>query len=430
MLLGANTSFASKPPAVISDAEIESKLKALISPLVRAANLNPDNITIRIVVDPSLNAFVANGKVMFINSGLIIKFADDPNVLYGVMAHEIAHIYAGHLVQLRGEYNNMSSMAIGGALLGLATAFAGQPDIGIFTSMAAINSAQRGMLSYSREHETEADKIAVDLLHKTHNNGQGLIKLFRFLSQRECYMNLDPYMITHPLTAERIASIQNAVKAKLGAFGDNITPQIRFDFKRMATKLESFLAQPNEVLNKYKNDEYASSIAYFRLGKLNQAVNLLDKILAKEELNPFLWELKGQYYFENSVLDKAKSFYQKALELEPSNQIIKVELAAVKINLAKDGNDKDLLNSAISLLNQSTSSQPAVAYFMLSRAYGKLGNQIKAISALSEYYFIQGSYNRSKTLADKLLKIAPENSKEYLRANDIIQFIKDSKMEK
>ena len=77
---------------IIRDSEIENNLKAFMEPLVKAAKLNPQNINIIILADPSLNAFVTNGTDMFINSGLIIKFADDPNVLYGVMAHEIAHI--------------------------------------------------------------------------------------------------------------------------------------------------------------------------------------------------------------------------------------------------------------------------------------------------------------------------------------------------
>ena len=155
---------------IIRDSEIENNLKAFMEPLVKAAKLNPQNINIIILADPSLNAFVTNGTDMFINSGLIIKFADDPNVLYGVMAHEIAHIYAGHLVHKRQEHENMSNVAMAGNVLGLASALAGAPDAGAFIGLGSMQSAQRGILQYSRAHETEADKIAVDLLYKTHNN--------------------------------------------------------------------------------------------------------------------------------------------------------------------------------------------------------------------------------------------------------------------
>ncbi|MEK6734358.1 MAG: M48 family metalloprotease, partial [Pseudomonadota bacterium] len=267
---------------IISDAEIENKLKAFMSPLVRAANLDPSNIRIRIIADSSLNAFVTNGVDMYINSGLLIKFANDPNVLYGVMAHEIAHIYAGHLIQKRGEAERMTMLAAGGTLLGLASILAGAPDAaGAFVALASVNAAGKTMLQHSREHETEADKIAVELLYRTHNNGSGLLKFFKFMEQRDSQYNPDPYLLTHPLSATRYFSVQNSIKEKLGKFGDNITPQIRADFIRMATKLDAFLLLPNKVLSNYKGNNYATSIANFRLGKLNLAVKQLDIVIAK-----------------------------------------------------------------------------------------------------------------------------------------------------
>ena len=414
---------------IIRDSEIENNLKAFMEPLVKAAKLNPQNINIIILADPSLNAFVTNGTDMFINSGLIIKFADDPNVLYGVMAHEIAHIYAGHLVHKRQEHENMSNVAMAGTVLGLASALAGAPDAGAFIGLGSMQSAQRGILQYSRAHETEADKIAVDLLYKTHNNGLGLIKFFQYISQRDRSIKPDPYAITHPLSNDRIASVRNSIKDKLSQFGDNITPQIRFEFKRMAVKLEAFLGAPDEIIRKYKNNDYALAIGYFRYGKLKQAITLLDKVIAQEPNNPYLWELKGQFCFDNGIFDQANQYYQKALKYVPNDSLIKVELAAAKINLAKNANDTILLNSAVSLLNQVTARQQnnIMAYFMLSLAYGKLGDQSKAILALAEYYFYIGGYEKSRILANKVLKMTSPTSREYLRASDIIDFAKSQK---
>lgn len=430
-MLYSNLAFADKPIRIISDAEIENRLKTFITPLVKAAHLNLDNINIRIIDDSSLNAFVTNGNNLFINSGLIIKFADDPNVLYAALAHEIAHIKAGHLVKMRGEMEDMSKMAVGGAILGLATIIAGAPEAGMFVGAASVNAAQRGMLQYSREHEVEADKIAVDLLYKTHNNGLGLIKFFKFLSQRDREYNPDPYLITHPLSIDRIASVQNSIKEKLGKFGDNITPQIRFYFSRIATKLEAFLALPDQVLYKYEGNKYASSIGYFRLGQFNKAVELLNQVMEEEKDNPYLFELKGQFYFENGKFEQASQYYQESLSSLPQDNIIKIELAASKINQNNGQNQPSSINSAILLLKQVTIAQPEniMAYFMLSRAYGKQGSQSKAILALAEYYFYQGAYGKSKILADKVIKGSPPSSREYLRASDISQFAQDSKGE-
>ena len=428
-LLVSNFAQAAPNIRVISDAEIENKIRNFIAPLIRAANLNPNNISIHVIIDPSYNAFVTAGTNIFINSGLIIKFANNPNILYGVLAHEIAHIYAGHLIKLREEAENMTSVAVGGAILGIATAFAGAPDAGMFIGASALNAAQRGMMSYSREHETEADKIAIDLLYRTHNNGRGLIDFFQYMNQVEYAPDISPYMRTHPVNNERISSLQNAIKSKLGKFGDNITAENRFDFKRIATKLDAFLLLPEKAVDRYKNDAYGLSIGYFRNGQLSKAVELLDKVIVNEPSNPYLWELKGQYYFENGKFQQANQFYHKSFSALPRDKIIKIQLAIAKINLASQNKDNKLLKDAISLLNQVTNidENNLMAYFMLSRAYGMNNEQNKAILALAEYYFFSGSYEKSRILASKVVKMSRENSKEYLRANDILQFAKDLK---
>ncbi|MGB4191175.1 MAG: M48 family metalloprotease [Rickettsiales bacterium] len=427
----ANISYAEDQFRIIGDAETENYLKSLVTPLVKAAKLNADNVVIRIVADSELNAFVAGGMNIFINTGLIIKFADDPNVLYGVIAHELAHIYAGHLTKTRGKYEDMSKVAMAGTILGVAAVLAGSPA-GIVLGAGSAQAAQRNILQYSRANETEADKIAVDLLYKTHNNGSGLIKFFQYVSQRDREFRPDPYSITHPLSNERISSVKNAIKEKLGKFGDNITPQMKFELKRIAVKLEAFLTKPTDVINKYKNNNYGLSIGYFRSGKLQEADSLLQKVINDEPNNPYLWELRGQYYLENGKFAKANDFYQHALKLLPNDNIIKLELATTQFNSAKQSNDRSVMNTTVKLLDQilAKENDNLTAYFLLSRTYGLLGNNQKAILALAEFYFYQGSYFKSKILATKILKLAPVDSKDYIRAQDIIEISKNKEYAK
>ena len=115
----------------------------------------------------------------------------------------------------------------------------------------------------------------------------------------------------------------------------------------------------------------------------------------------------------------------------PNDKIIKVELATAQINLAKNSDDSELLKPAIATLQQVTAinSDNLMAYYMLSRAYGKLGNKSKAILALAEFYYYQNSYRRSYTLAKKAQKMLPKTSRDYQRANEIIELTKDKKGE-
>ena len=82
---------------LIRDAEIEDTIRAYATPIFRAAGLNPQSISVYLVQDRSLNAFVTNGLQMFIHTGLLMD-AEDPMAVIGVIAHETGHISGGHVV--------------------------------------------------------------------------------------------------------------------------------------------------------------------------------------------------------------------------------------------------------------------------------------------------------------------------------------------
>ena len=76
-----------------------------------------------IVQDDTLNAFVAGGQRIFINTGLLMR-TERPNQLIGVLAHETGHIAGGHLARAQEEMEKLSTLQILEMLLG-AGAMAG-----------------------------------------------------------------------------------------------------------------------------------------------------------------------------------------------------------------------------------------------------------------------------------------------------------------
>jgi predicted Zn-dependent protease len=85
---------------LIRDAEIEHIIKVYSAPIFAAAGMNADDVKVHIVHDRRINAFVAGGRHMFINTGLLMA-AKDPSVVIGVIAHETGHIVNNHLIRLR-----------------------------------------------------------------------------------------------------------------------------------------------------------------------------------------------------------------------------------------------------------------------------------------------------------------------------------------
>ena len=104
-----------KGPPVIRDAEIEQLLRDYTQPILRAAGLSKQNIRVVIINDRAFNAFVADGRRIFVNAGALMD-AQTPNEVIGVLAHETGHIAGGHLARMREEIAKASTQAIIGAL--------------------------------------------------------------------------------------------------------------------------------------------------------------------------------------------------------------------------------------------------------------------------------------------------------------------------
>ena len=107
--------------ALIRDAEIEQLLRDYADPVLAAAGAKRGAVQIILIGDRSFNAFVADGRRMFINVGAIME-AKTPNELIGVIAHESGHIAGGHLQRLREQVANAQILAVIGMLLGGAAA--------------------------------------------------------------------------------------------------------------------------------------------------------------------------------------------------------------------------------------------------------------------------------------------------------------------
>ena len=56
---------------LIQDAEIESYIRDWVEPILKVAGLSPNSVNIYIVNDNTINAFVAGGQNIFINTCLL-----------------------------------------------------------------------------------------------------------------------------------------------------------------------------------------------------------------------------------------------------------------------------------------------------------------------------------------------------------------------
>ncbi len=186
---------------LLRDAEIENGIKAMASPIWRAAGLEPNDVGIYLVQDNQLNSFVAGGQAIFLNSGLILK-AENPNQLLGVIAHETGHIAGGHVLRAKEAMRNASIESIiamvaaaGASVLGRS----GAPLLG------AQGVGERSFLQFSMAQEATADHAALNFLDRSCQSARGLLKFFEILQTGELLAGerQESWVRTHPLTQQR-----------------------------------------------------------------------------------------------------------------------------------------------------------------------------------------------------------------------------------
>ena len=409
---------------MVRDAEIENTIQRYIKPLLIAAGLEPLSIRIHIVKDNTLNAFVAGGQQIFINTGLILR-SGNANQLIGVLAHEIGHISGGHLIKGTAARKKISATSFLGILLGGAAIIAGHQDAGAAAIQFGKTASIKNYLRFSRTQESAADYSALRILEKTKQSARGLLQFMEILEDQELLStrSQDPYIRTHPLNQNRIDAIRQHTRNS--RYTDALTSsRNRMAYNRIKAKLVGFTQDLPRVLDQYpENDSsipsiYARSIAYYRAPNVPKAIKLIDSLIKKLPNDPYFHELKGQIYYENGKVDRALSSYQKATDLLPESSLLRAQLGIVQI--AK--NEPDFLIKAIGNLSYAADKEPnrPNLWRQLGIAYGRIGKKAESSRALAEEAILLGRNNEAIKIAERAKKQSKVDSPNWLRAEDII----------
>lgn len=191
---------------LIEDPAVTSYVTRIGNKLV--AGLGPQEFDYQffVVAHPSLNAFAVPGGYVFVFSGLLARAANDDE-LVGVLGHEIAHVHAHHIVRQQTAGTVWSATALLGVLLSVVN-----PVLGA----GAIAAAQTAQLKYSRDFEQEADYIGLRIASQAGYDPHSLGAFFKQLlvEQRVNPAGVPAYMLSHPVTEERVAHVESVIEAQ------------------------------------------------------------------------------------------------------------------------------------------------------------------------------------------------------------------------
>ena len=417
---------------IIRDTEIEYRLNRVSLPLAQQAGFT-NGVKIRIVLDPSYNAFVVGRDVIYIHSGLLLDAETDGEIL-GVIAHEIGHLAAGH-VPRRDEARANASLATAlTALAAIASAASGQAEAAAGIALGGTDRARRNYLATSRHDEAVADEWALSALDEAGMSATGLNQLMRRLAGQRALpeSRQSAYYMTHPEPEDRLSSIEDHVRQSAHSEAP-LPPDTISDLWRVRAKLSGYsglaltrgLEQrlaaidapaAQDIAAFYK--AYMNVIRSYRRGNLREASAQISALIAADEADPFFHELAGDIAFASGDIQSAADHYRTALRHLPYAPQIALSLGRA---LVAGGQSSDL-PEAIIQLQKAVRGEPnwAFARRELGIAFGRNNQLAEAHLALSEAALLSGQRTQAIQLAERALRAEPLADDVAARARDIL----------
>lgn len=418
---------------LLRDAEIEQLLRDYTRPILRAAGLEKQNIQVVIINNSAFNAFVADGRRIFVNYGALLQ-SQTPNQLIGVLAHETGHLAGGHLAKLRLRLAEAQTQMIVAMLLGVGAMAAGARSGNSNGNMGNIGAAavsapqammMNTMLSYQRQQEENADRAGVKFLNATGQSARGMYETFKRFSSDSLFAarGADPYMQSHPMPQERVAALEELARSSpYWDKKDDAALQLRHDLMR--AKTAGFMEQRDTVLRRYPPSDtslpaqYARAIATYRHGDLRVAVEQIDALIKAQPNNPYFYELRGQALLEGGKPNEAIAPLRRAVQLAGNAPLIEMMLGQALV--ASD--NKATTDEAIRILKTAIAreSEAPAGYQQLAMAYGRKGELAEADLASAQAAFLRGDNKTARDLASRAKARFAVGTPGWVKADDII----------
>ena len=204
--------------------------------IAQAVRFRPDTANwdwqIEVINEPkTINAFCMAGGKMGIFTGFWDKLDASDDEIAAVMGHEIAHALVSHP-------RERMSVAIGvgiGATVAAAVLSGDSREFDRNAQIAAVAAALAITLPNSREAESEADQIGIELAARAGYDPNAAVSLWRKMAKQDGQAPME-FLSTHPAAATRIERLQ--------ALAPQVEPLYAAARQRPETRAPSFLAVP------------------------------------------------------------------------------------------------------------------------------------------------------------------------------------------
>jgi len=316
---------------IYDDPALTAYLNEVVQNLIpKNVNEKGLSIEVKIIKNPLLNAFAYPNGVIYVHTGILAKM-DNEAQLSTLLAHEMTHVTHRHAVQQFRTVKNTTAV--------LATIQMASVPFGVYGSLANLLGTVGAMASvtgYSRELETEADRVGMGLMADAGYDPRETPKLFVYLkSDLEKNDVKEPFFFgSHPRLQERINNFENYLahdySGKTGVKGGDefskLTASLLLDNAMMDLDLGRY-SSAQEGVEKFLKLKPSDARGHYCLGEIyRQRGEKEDRQKAEEEYRqalsydpnyPLPRKGLGIIYYKQGMTDKSVDEFEKYLQLLP-----------------------------------------------------------------------------------------------------------------
>ena len=193
-----------------TDAKLNSRIHLITDRLIdQSVNYRPETRnwawSVRVIDDPNTaNAFCMAGGKMAIYTGLIEKLDATDDEIAAVMGHEISHAVLQHS---REQMSEQAVLGVSVALIGAAaTSDTNRQTRENVAGLAALTLIS---LPHSRNAESEADRLGVELAAKAGYSPRAAVTLWKKMMAESGNNSKFDFLSTHPASPKRVEALED-----------------------------------------------------------------------------------------------------------------------------------------------------------------------------------------------------------------------------
>lgn len=379
---------------VIEDPELSAWIRSLGNRLTARAAGTRGSFYFLIIDKPSVNAFAMPGGVVAVHTGLILS-TESESELAAVISHEIAHVTQRHIARMFAK-NKGSALKTGLGVLAGAIAASQDSSLGQAVMTASIASQIQRQLNFSRQAESEADRVGMRILAGAGFDPEGMPQFLGKLEHSAgAYQNITAYLRTHPLSINRVSD----TRARAKKYGHRPHKDSN-DYRYAKAKLQAISRTHAKARGLSGNDiqQYAQAWKNIKLGQFANALQTLGSASRQQpQAIAIATALNGLRKYDQTI-----ALLKPLVANYPDQEALIIPLADAYLA-------KGEANKAWQLMRKTYVSEQTSLDFldMRKEAAHAAGNIVEALVSAAERYIFVANYKQ----AQKLLLQATQNSR-------------------